>query len=112
MKSIITLFFIVGSTCCFSQDIDKIITEENVTRVIKTLSSDAMMGRPASRPELMEPAAAFIEKEFKKIGLRPLKGLDGFRQSFDKERISIESVSVTIDGQEISAPDVLIVSDK
>jgi hypothetical protein len=112
MKRIITLFFIVGSISGFSQEVDKAITEENVTRVIKSLSSDGMMGRPASRPELMEPATAFIENEFKKIGLKPLKGLEGFRQSFDKERVSMENLSVTIDGQPVSASDVLIVSDK
>jgi Zn-dependent M28 family amino/carboxypeptidase len=112
MKNTLILCFVAVSFTCFGQEVDKLITEENVTRVIKTLSSDAMRGRPSTRPELIEPATAFIESEFKKIGLKPLKGLDGFRQSFDKERISTESISVTIDGEAIDAKNVLVISDK
>jgi hypothetical protein len=109
MKNIVVLLFLINSFCSFSQET---ITEENVSRVIKTLSSDAMMGRPSFRPELIEPATAFIENEFKKIGLQPLKGQSGFRQTFQKERFIVEHISVAIDGQSVSASDVLIVTDK
>jgi hypothetical protein len=63
-----------------AQDAHEIITEENVARVMKVLSSDAMMGRSALSPGRIETATAFIENEFVKIGLQPLRGLKGFRQ--------------------------------
>jgi len=103
----ITLLSISG----FSQ-VDKYITEENVTRVIKTLASDEMMGRSANRPEHIDKAAAFIESEFKKIGIKPLKGLTGYRQEFKKDMIVPQILEVTINGQKIPAENTLFVSEE
>lgn len=112
MKKLLVLILVFIYTCTYSQQEEKLISEENITRVIKTLSSDAMMGRPANIAEKIEPATSFIESEFKAIGLKPLKGLTGFRQAFEKEKISIEHVEVTVDGVSISQENVLLVSDK
>ena len=89
----------------------KFIKEENVTRVIKTLTADEMMGRSASRPEHIDKAAAFIAGEFKSIGLKPLDGLTGFRQEFKKDMIAPQSLEVTINGQKIPAENALLVTE-
>src|SRR6187431_2838141 len=86
----------------YAQKTDKYITEKNVSRVIKTLSADEMMGRPSSRPNDIEKATAFIEQEFKKIGLKPLNGLTSFRQEFSKDQIVPLKSEITIDGEMIS----------
>jgi hypothetical protein len=60
----------------------------------------------------MEPATAFIEKEFKNIGLKPLKGLQGYRQPFDKEKVWPEQLQVVVDGVTIPQQNSLIISDE
>lgn len=113
MKKLVTcvlLALVVGY--CFAQPVDKIITGDNVSRIIKTLSTDAMWGRPAMEPEKIEPSIAFIESEFGEIGLKPLKGLNSFRQQFEKEKISPEEINISIDNEAIKPENLIIVSDK
>ncbi|MBS1486442.1 MAG: M20/M25/M40 family metallo-hydrolase [Bacteroidetes bacterium] len=109
-KPTIFLLLICGSA--FSQKVDKIIKEKDVTRIIKTLSADDMMGRPAKHPDQIDKATSFIEHEFKKIGLKPLNGLSGFRQEFKKEMISPAEVNVTLDDEKIASDHIVIVSEK
>ncbi len=73
--------------CMSSRDASKTITEDNVTRVIKTLSSDEMRGRYSLDPENIESATVFIENEFSSIGLQPLEGLNGVRQQFTSDMV-------------------------
>lgn len=84
-----------------AQDIDKIITKEYVDNMIKTLSSDDMQGRATFSPGI-DKAATFIEGEFKKIGLQPLKGATGYRQTFYKYELKPASAEVSIDGKAIA----------
>jgi hypothetical protein len=113
MKKIVSLAVVLTVSCVtFAQNADKYIREKDVRRIIKTLSADDMMGRPAMQPERIEKATLFIEKEFKKIGLKPLTGLTGFRQEFQKEQMSLRQLEVTIDGEKISAENLLLVSEK
>lgn len=81
-----------------AQNIDKIITHDYVDRLIKTLSSDEMEGRATFSPGI-DKAASFIESEFKAIGLTPLKGAQGFRQSFDKDGKPLFNVAGMIPGK-------------
>ncbi|MDZ7646487.1 MAG: M20/M25/M40 family metallo-hydrolase [Cytophagales bacterium] len=71
-----------------------------------------MMGRSASKPEHIEKATAFIESEFKKIGLSNLQGLTTYRQEFTKSRILPGSQQVTIDGKEVASENILIITEK
>jgi Zn-dependent M28 family amino/carboxypeptidase len=64
-----------------AQDFNKIIKKKYVDKLIKTLSSDEMQGRATYSPGI-EKAATFIESEFKRIGLQPLKDAAGYRQTF------------------------------
>lgn len=111
MKRLSFLLFLAVSTLGAAQNADKYITRKSVSRVIETLSSDEMMGRPSTRPELMEKATAFIEKEFKSIELASLSGLKGYRQEFEKERISLEKLELIVDGQLLPDSRSLVVSE-
>jgi len=90
-----------------AQDINKIINKAYVDEMIKILSSDAMEGRKTFTPGI-DRAATFIEGEFKKIGLQPLSGLKGYRQTFYKYQVKPVSATVSIDGKNISPENVLV----
>jgi len=83
MKKLITIIFLLSvSVYSYAQKVDKLIKEKQVKRIIKTLSADDMGGRGTFTPGI-EKAATFIEGEFKHIGLKPLEGLNSFRQVID-----------------------------
>lgn len=111
MKKTIVILFL--GICVFghAQPEQKFIKEENVSRVLKTLTADDMMGRSATRPEHIDKAAAFIADEFKSIGLKPLTGLTGFRQEFKKDMIAPQTLEVIINGQPIPAENSLLVTE-
>jgi Zn-dependent M28 family amino/carboxypeptidase len=113
MKKLFSIFLF----CAFysyvqSQPVEKFIQEKNITRIIRTLSADNMMGRPAAKPELIEPAARFIESEFKKAKLQFLPGLNSYRQTFTKTRITGVNARLTINGNSIPAEDILVLSEQ
>jgi hypothetical protein len=108
MKKIIaaiSLFLI--SAYVFAQDVNKLIKQDDVERIIKTLSADDMQGRATFTPGI-EKAAQFIESEYKKSGLVPLAGNKDFRQNFTKPRNIPVSASVSINGKLVSADSVYI----
>lgn len=49
-----------------AQDVNKLIKEKQVSKIINTLAADDMRGRSALSPEDINKAGAFIEKEFKR----------------------------------------------
>lgn len=111
MKRNLLVFLLLINVYGLAQNPERIITEANVSRVLKALCSDAMMGRSALEPERIEPATAYLENEFAKIGLQPLKGLNGFRQEFIKERIEPDYVQVIVNGEAMPSGEVVIFSD-
>ncbi len=74
------------------------VSEQNVTRIIKNLSSDSLKGRHAFSPEI-RIAANLISAEFEAIGLSPLPGEDNFKQDFKIYTIRPDSVSFTVNGK-------------
>jgi len=110
MKKI--LFAIVLSSQFANAQVDKYIKEKDVTRIIKTLSADDMMGRSATDAKSIFKAASFIEKEFKKIGLTYMTGLTSYRQEFQKQRVSPGSIEVIIDGDKISKDNIIFISER
>lgn len=94
-----------------AQEIEKIIVQNDVERIIKKLSSDEMRGRSAMKPEDIGKATAFIESEFKAIGLQNLKDLKSFRQEFEKTKIEKISSEVVIDGEKILPDNFIFVSN-
>lgn len=87
------------------------IKEKEVTRIIQTLAADDMQGR-ATFSAGIDKAASFIVNEFKKIGLQPLTGQSGFRQSFSINRITPGKSEALINGQAIDASQVMVNSDQ
>jgi len=96
---------------CAVQKPEQSIQQDEITRIIKTLSADDMQGRGTFTPGI-DKAASFIEAEFKKIGLQPLAGENDFRQEFNVMRISPDLVSVMIDGKNIDAANIIAMSEK
>ncbi|MCJ8210501.1 M20/M25/M40 family metallo-hydrolase [Mucilaginibacter sp. RS28] len=89
----------------FSQDVDKLIKEQDVKKIISTLASDEFEGRGNFQPGL-EKAAKFIENDFKSIGLEPLPGNKDFRQRFSLYRTKTTSAQVSINGTAVPAEQV------
>lgn len=94
--------FVLGQ--CFNihgQSIDKIITNKEVTRIEKILSADDMQGRRTFTPGI-DKASAFIESEFKKIGLQTFNAAKNYKQEFSMTESKAVSSKITIDGKEIN----------
>jgi len=110
MKKIIVSIFILSQ--CFNvhgQSIDKIITNKEVTRIEKILSADDMQGRRTFTPGI-DKASAFIESEFKKIGLQTFNAAKNYRQEFSMTASKAVSSKITIDGKEINNNQVVTFS--
>lgn len=108
----LTLILFLITYVSQAQKVNKLIKEDEVKRIISTLASDDMMGRSAMQPQQIEKATAFIADEFKKIGLQPLKGANGFRQEFPITKIDgFERAEVMINGQVIPKDKYLFMSD-
>jgi Zn-dependent M28 family amino/carboxypeptidase len=97
-KTFYTLLALLFTQLAWAQNIDKIINKEYVDRLIKTLSSDEMEGRATFSPGI-DKAATFIESEFKSIGLLPMEGETGFRQSFEMDGKPLFNVVGVIPGK-------------
>ncbi|WP_374175116.1 M20/M25/M40 family metallo-hydrolase [Flavobacterium tructae] len=110
MRKIIVSMFVLSQ--CFNvqgQSIDKIITNKEVSRIEKILSADDMQGRRTFTPGI-EKASAFIESEFKKIGLQTFNAATNYRQEFSMTDSKAVSSKITIDGKEINNNQVVTFS--
>ncbi|MEN2415997.1 M20/M25/M40 family metallo-hydrolase [Flavobacterium mesophilum] len=110
MKKIIVSIFVLSQ--CFNahgQSIDKIITNKEVSRIEKILSADDMQGRRTFTPGI-DKASAFIESEFKKIGLQTYNGAKNYRQEFSMTASKAVSSKIIIDGKEINNNQVVTFS--
>jgi Zn-dependent M28 family amino/carboxypeptidase len=106
MKKLITAIALVAvSAGGFAQDVDRLIQQADVERIIKTLSADDMQGRATFTPGI-EKAAKFIENEFKTIGLTPLEGNSGFRQSFSMIKSTPISTAISINDVVVPADNI------
>jgi hypothetical protein len=91
----------------FCQDVNKLIKQDDVERIIKTLSADDMQGRGTFTPGI-EKAAQFIEGEFKAAGLKPMAGAKSYRQTFSQTRVSPLNPKVVFDGTPVPDDKVAI----
>lgn len=78
MKKIVLGLWVL---CSFTAQAQNDIELKEVTRIETELASDAMQGRGLFTPGI-EKASAFIEAEFKKIGLSTFQKLSSYRQDF------------------------------
>jgi len=86
----------------------KTITQQETTRLVKTLSADDMQGRASFSPG-NDKAASFIAGEFKRIGLEPLPGDNDFLQTFTIYRLVPKAQKASLNGTELS-PDASFAS--
>ena len=87
------VIFAFGSQCTPRQD----ISEENVARIIETLSSDSLRGRSAFSSDIRK-AADFIAAEFAEIGLQPIDDEENYLQEFTIYSVEAGEGSVFING--------------
>ncbi len=110
MKKIALIIALVAITFySYAQDVDKLIKQDNVERIIKTLSADDMLGRATFTPGI-EKAAQFIEAEYKQIGLLPMSGNTGYRQNFSMIKTAPTRVEITINGSAIEQNNLAVSS--
>ncbi|MEO6718907.1 MAG: M28 family peptidase [Ferruginibacter sp.] len=106
MKNIIVIIiFLATANFSVGQSLDKIIKLKEVKRIEQILSSDEMEGRRTFTPGI-EKASAFIESEFKKIGLQTFQGAANYRQEFSMYQSTPISANISLDGNVI--PDSLV----
>ncbi|HVW96099.1 MAG TPA: M20/M25/M40 family metallo-hydrolase [Mucilaginibacter sp.] len=99
MKKITAALALVAvSFYSYAQDVNKLIKQSEVEKVIKTLSADDMQGRATFTPGI-EKAAQYIEGQFKEAGLVPLPGDKDFRQNFTMARTTPVKTFVSINGK-------------
>ncbi|MCO5947377.1 M20/M25/M40 family metallo-hydrolase [Mucilaginibacter flavidus] len=84
----------------YGQDVNKLINQNEVEQVIKTLSADDMQGRATFTPGI-EKAAQYIEGQYKQAGLVPLTGNTSFRQNFTQTRVTALKTLANINGKMI-----------
>jgi hypothetical protein len=95
----------------FCQNVNKLIKQDDVERIIKTLSADDMQGRGTFSPGI-EKAATFIENEFNAAGLKPMAGNKGFRQTFSQTRVTPLNPKVVFDGAVIPDEKVAVTTSE
>lgn len=86
------------------------IRTEDVTRILRTLSSDAMEGRGSLTPG-NERAGDFLIGEFKSIGLAPLPGAEGFAQDIPVTSVTPGLREVTLNGKAFAPDSIIAISD-
>ncbi|OSY88608.1 peptidase M28 [Tenacibaculum holothuriorum] len=74
------------------------IDSATVRKHLYTLASDEMQGRKPGT-EGMEKATQYIENEYKRIGLKPFKGLEGYRQNFTHKGIEMSNIIGVLEGK-------------
>lgn len=111
MKNTFYLIFIVLASACAVRKTNSVASKADVERIMKTLSSDEMQGREVFTPGI-EKAAKFIENEFRKIGLEPLSEETDYRQKFSMFSVKPLSLGVKVDGKDVDAKQVLVITDR
>jgi hypothetical protein len=108
-KIIVSAFVLSLCISAHGQSIDKIITSSEVMRIEKVLAADDMQGRRTFTPGI-DKASAFIESEFKKVGLQTFMGAANFRQEFAMTESKATASKIIIDGKEIDNSKVVTFS--
>lgn len=110
MKKFFVSFYLLGlMVTAEAQDLQTIITDAEVQRVVGTLASDEMEGRRTFTKGI-EKAAAFIAAEFKSYGIQPLKGSNNFLQSFAMIRPKFISASGMLNESALDTKQIIAVT--
>jgi len=110
MKKFFVSFCLLGLMVAVkAQDLQTIITDAEVQRVVGTLASDEMEGRRTFTKGI-DKAAAFIAAEFKSYGIQPLKGSNSFLQSFAMIRPKFLSASGMLNESALDTKQIIAVT--
>lgn len=110
MKKFFVSFFLLGlMVAAKAQDLQTIITDAEVQRVLGTLASDEMEGRRTFTKGI-DKAAAFIAAEFKSYGIQPLKGSKNHLQSFAMIRPKFISASGMLNESALDTKQIIAVT--
>ena len=110
MKKFFVSFCLLGLMVAVkAQDLQTIITDAEVQRVLGTLASDEMEGRRTFTKGI-DKAAAFIAAEFKSYGIQPLKGSNSFLQSFAMIRPKFLSASGMLNESALDTKHIMAVT--
>ncbi|NCD69571.1 M20/M25/M40 family metallo-hydrolase [Mucilaginibacter agri] len=109
-KTFIAASLVLSSAYSFGQNVDKLIKQDDILKIITTLTADDMQGRATFTPGI-EKAAQFIEGEYKKAGLEPLPGDDGFRQNFKMTHTTPVKVEASINGTAVAGDHVVAMTN-
>jgi len=110
MKRIFLFLLLASSLSTVAQEFEKIVSQQDVSRIIGTLAADDMQGRKVFTPGI-DKAANFIAAEFQSIGLKPFAG-NNFRQEFVMVRPKFISASGTVNGTPLTQGDIMVVTCK
>ncbi len=110
MKKFFVSFCLFGwMVAAKAQDLQTIITDAEVQRVVGTLASDEMEGRRTFTKGI-DKAAAFIAAEFKSYGIQTLKGSNSFLQSFAMIRPKFISASGMLNESALETKQIMAVT--
>lgn len=110
MKKFFVSFCLLGlMIAAKAQDLQTIITDAEVQRVLGTLASDEMEGRRTFTKGI-DKAAAFIAAEFKSYGIQPLKGSNQYLQSFAMIRPKFISASGMLNESALDTKQIIAVT--
>lgn len=108
-KFFVSLSFFGCIVTAEAQDLQAIITDAEVQRVVGTLASDEMEGRRTFTKGI-DKAAAFIAAEFKSYGIKPLKGSSDYLQSFAMIRPKFISASGMLNESALETKQIMAVT--
>ena len=109
LKFLMTGLLVTATSFLWSQKIDAVISESEVTRIETALAADDMRGRKTFTPDI-DRAADFIAAEFKKIGLQTLSNNGSYHQEFSMVRTKFVSAAVVLDGVPVVQKNSIVVT--
>jgi Zn-dependent M28 family amino/carboxypeptidase len=108
MRVFILTILVAASSYLKAQPLPE-ITESEVIRIEKALSSDDMQGRKINTPGI-EKAALFIAREFQEAGLKPFFGNRDYYQDFSLLDPESVEVSASLDGEILNSGNIIAYS--
>ena len=110
MKKFFVSFCLLGLiVTAEAQDLQTIITDAEVQRVVGTLASDEMEGRRTFTKGI-DKAAAFIAAEFKAAGLQTWNNAAGFRQEFAMIKAKHIATTASFDEVRVDEKNIIVIT--
>lgn len=110
--SYLTIALLFLQACTAQKKDHPNVSENEVARILKTLSADDMLGRNALKPGEIGKAADFIAEEFKSAGLQFFNKENSYLQTFALKNVAPIGGSLKINGVDLSADKYLVSSEK